>query len=86
MTTSEKPGMSTQNSSNRKERGFFGPWQLASKRGQWSESEEDRACKNVVIMREIPLLIGEESINPGHGWGFLFIRPSEFAVLEVNIF
>jgi hypothetical protein len=42
--------------------------------------------QNVVIMQEIPLLIGEESINPGHGWGFLFIRPSEFAVLEVNIF
>jgi hypothetical protein len=32
MTTSKKLGMPTQNSSNRKERGFFGPWKLASKR------------------------------------------------------
>src|SRR4051812_45113000 len=43
------PGREVQKFSNLKDRGLLGPLSSASKRGQWSERDDDKACNTWVL-------------------------------------
>ena len=83
-TTSWKRGRRVQTFSNLKGVGLRGPAWLHRSSGQWSEREEESACRTWSSKVRSQAWLQKKSVKLNQRWTALFVAPGELSVLQAN--